>query len=485
VNQGTRNSLLISGATIIDGVAERPIEGHAIWIEGARIRAIGREADLPRDQPQVIDGHGNFVIPGLMNANVHLFGVTSRLENLVRYEGRYDDIITESAQIALRSGLTTVFDTYGPRRFLMAARDKINSGASVGSRIFCAGNIIGFDGPLSPDFHARAAEVVSASFVRRINSIWVENAGRHLMWLPPGEVAAQVRAYIARGIDFVKYGSNEHSSAAAGAFLAFSHRQQAAIVEEAHRAGLTAQAHSMSVEGLRLAVEAGCNLVTHCNITGPVAIPRDTLELMARRETGAVIFPWTEKGLRWIKDKVSDLEWTLWQSTETNTRNLIHSGAPLLLANDGVVFDEELKSDPRYARSWVGAPEDVNLASLATGHFLWLKAMEEMGCPPMEMLRAATKNIAVAYGKDRDLGTLESGKIADMLVLEKNPLDSAENYSAISCIIKEGMVVDRDALPQRRLLSRPIAYPEEEEARYIEAIGTGPRLPPCPACLTH
>src|SRR5258705_13206172 len=64
-----------------------------------------------------------------------------------------------------------------------------------------------------------------------------------------------------------------------GAFLSFSPRGQAAIVEEAHRAGLTAQAHSLSVEGLRIAIEAGCNLITHCNVTGPVPIPESTLEL--------------------------------------------------------------------------------------------------------------------------------------------------------------------------------------------------------------
>src|SRR6202035_4635298 len=116
---------------------------------------------------------------------------------------------------------------------------------------------------------------------------WVENVGRHLMWLTPEQVGQEVRAYIARGIDFIKYASNDHWP---GAFLAFSPRAQAFIVEEAHRVGITAQAHSMSVEGLRVAIEAGCDLITHCNITGPVSIPQATLELFAARRTGAVVF---------------------------------------------------------------------------------------------------------------------------------------------------------------------------------------------------
>jgi imidazolonepropionase-like amidohydrolase len=77
--------LLIRGATLIDGVADEPIEGCSIWIEGERIEAIG-----PRDEvgvppeARVIDAQGRYVIPGLMNANVHLLGDVL-LENLARH----------------------------------------------------------------------------------------------------------------------------------------------------------------------------------------------------------------------------------------------------------------------------------------------------------------------------------------------------------------------------------------------------------------
>ncbi len=83
----------------------------------------------------------------------------------------------------------------------------------------------------------------------------VENVGRQLMWLTPAEVAAEVDAYIRLGIDFVKYASNEHSGTSGGAFLAFSPDVQSAIVDAAHAAGRPAQAHSMSTEGLRIAVK--------------------------------------------------------------------------------------------------------------------------------------------------------------------------------------------------------------------------------------
>lgn len=478
----TRVSLVIAGASIIDGVSEEPSEGKAIWLEEGRIKAIARRDDLGTPSgAKIIDARGKYVIPGLMNANVHLMGDV-RLENLVRYMGRYDELIIEAAQVALKNGLTTLFDTWGPRRFLMSARDRIRTGQDPGSRLLCAGNIIGMDGPFSPDFDyfVNAKTAASPALVNRIDSIWVENVGRHLMWLPPDQVAKEVRTYIGKGIDFVKYASNEHG-ASPGCFLAFSPKVQALIVEEAHRAGLTAQAHTNTVEGLRIAVEAGCNLIQHANVTGPVPIPESTLELMARQKVGAVVFAYTQHALEWREKATASAGGrNLHHASDVNARNLLRSGAPILLATDGAIYAPETLA--MFSKSWSGLNEDHNSYLLATGHFAWLKAMEEKGMEPMEMLRAATRNIAVAYGVDRDLGTLERGKIADIVVLNKNPLQAAENYRSIDMILKDGAVVDRDALPIRSILTKAMDSPAEEEASYIPCFANGGTLPACPMC---
>jgi imidazolonepropionase-like amidohydrolase len=254
------------------------------------------------------------------------------------------------------------------------------------------------------------------------------------------------------------------------------------MVDEAHRAGITAQAHAISVEGLRIAVEAGCDLITHANISGPVPIPQDTLDLMAKRGTGAVIFPHTERGLVWLKENGTELGKTMWGASDVNARNMIRSGAPLLLANDGMVFPPEWTADPRYKGSWTSAPAEFNLGLLATGHFVWFEAMEEKGCAPMAMLKAATKNIALAYKKDKDLGTLEKGKIADLVVLDKDPLRAAANYRSIHMVIKGGSVVDRDVLPANPVLTRA-EPPAEEEAYYVAALGGGPHFPHGGVCM--
>jgi imidazolonepropionase-like amidohydrolase len=476
-------SLLLSGATIIDGVAKYPIEGQSILIEGTRIKAIGRHGELAIPQGgEVIDAHGKFVIPGLMNANVHLLG-DIRLENLARYQDRYDQLIAEAAQVALKNGLTTVFDTWGPRRPLMLVRDQIDTGKTPGSRIFCAGNIIGFDGPFSQDFLVKAADLLSVGFTKRVNAMWVENVGRHLMWLPPEQVLSEVRTYISKGIDFVKYGSNEHFWGAGGAFLAFSPRVQRLMVEEAHRAGITAQAHTMSVEGLRIAIEADCDLIQHCNLTGPTLIPETILELVAERMIGAVIFPLTQRRLDLILEKGPEIDRLGWPVANANARNLIRCGAKLLLGNDGSVYTSEMSNDPLYNRSLLAAGED-RVFDLATGHFAWFRAMEEMGCAPIEMLRAATCNIAIAYGKDKDLGTLEPGKIADLIILDKNPLASADNYRSIHMILKDGVLVDRMALPLHPILTKPMGPPSEEEAAYIPSMTSIGTLPMCP-CISR
>lgn len=446
-------SLLVTGATIIDAVSKDPFAG-SLWIDSGKIRAIGRGAEkvAPVDVP-VLDARGKYVIPGLMDANVHLL-LDMRLENLVRHEDRFEDLIAEAAQIALANGLTTVFDTWGPRQALMTVRDRIASGELAGSRIFCAGNIIGLDGPFSEDFLANTITVASTALINRINSRWVENVGPLLTWVGPEDVAREVKTYIARGIDFLKFAGSEHRvPMGASAFLAFSPRCQRAIVDEAHRAGLTAQAHTTSVEALHVAVEAGADIIQHCNSTGPTAIPDETLRILVDRKVASTIFPLTERRYEWIKARGDVLTSRLFTPAhvDINVRKLIASGATILLATDSGVMAPEVTSDLAFATVYAG--ED-NLFELGQGHFHWFTAMEEKGLKPLEALRAATRNIAAAYGKLDTLGTLEAGKTADMVILDKNPLEAAANYRSIHSVVKDGRVVDRNVLPSHPVLTR-------------------------------
>jgi peptidyl-prolyl cis-trans isomerase A (cyclophilin A) len=93
------------------------------------------------------------------------------------------------------------------------------------------------------------------------------------------------------------------------------------------------------------------------------------------------------------------------------------------------------------------------LTELGEGHFLWFKAMVEKGMTPMDAIVAATRNIAAAYHKLDQIGTLETGKIADVVVLDADPLQDINNLRRIATVIKDGQVVDRDQLPRKRVLT--------------------------------
>jgi imidazolonepropionase-like amidohydrolase len=441
--------LAITGATLIDGTGSAPVKDAIVLIEDGRIAAVGPRGSvtIPAGTREV-DAAGKYVIPGLMDANVHLV-LGSAIEFIVRYEGRYEDLIEEAAQVTLKNGLTTVFDSWGPLQPLLNVRDRIRRGATIGSRIFVAGNIVGFSGPFGRDFNGAAEATASKALVRRINPIWEENVGQSLIYMAPEQVRVEIRKYLARGIDFLKYGVSGHVLTN---FLQFSPLQQRAIVEETHKAGLIAQTHTTSVESLRLGIEAGVDMMQHAASTGPVAIPDSTIQLALTRKVYLAVQPRTarrlEIELKQAEDRNPD------SITRFNERirhenqiRLIKAHAPLLLATDAGMMDpdaaEQMSPQLRIDR----------LTELGQGHFHWLKAMVEKGMTPMDAIVSATSNIAAAYHKLDQIGTIEKGKLADLVVLDADPLWDIDNVRRISTVIKDGQIVDRDKLPLKRVLT--------------------------------
>jgi imidazolonepropionase-like amidohydrolase len=441
-------TLAITGGTVIDGSGRPPVADATVLIRDGRITAVGpaREVAIPAGV-QRVDARGKFVIPGLMDANLHLY-LNGDLESLITLEGRYHEVVLEGAQIALKAGMTTVFDTWGPRAALAKARDMINRGEAPGSRIYLAGNIIGFSGPLSPDFRGASAAHVSKAFAKRTNETWEEGSGRDLLWMPPDTLRLAIRKYAALDLDFLKYGGSGHVDMN---FLSFSERQQQAIVEEGHRAGKTVQAHVTSPESVDLAVEAGADILTHGDISGPrYPIPLETLRKIKARGVAVSVLAVTQRHLDAMAKHAPNSVLTPYHRiAATNIRNMVREGIALMISTDAGV------------RHPVIGAESATLASdtvdsrvqLGEGHFNALVGLEEAGLAPMEILRAATANIAKAYKVDRELGTLEPGKAGDVVVLEANPLEGARNYRRISTVVKGGVVVDRDRLPLAPVIS--------------------------------
>ena len=441
-------TLAVTGATVIDPLAEAPLEDGVVVMTDGRITAVGAagSVDVPAGT-SVIDARGKYVIPGLMDANVHLY-LNLDLETLIKYEGRYHEIVLEAAQLALKTGQTTVFDTWGPLGALTKARDMISGGEAPGSRIYFAGNIIGFDGPLSADFRGAAAAHVSKSFVRRTNEAWVHGTGRDLMWMTPDSVRAAIREYTGTGVDFLKYGSSGHVEMF---FISFSERVQRAIVEEGHRAGMTVQTHTTSVESLDMAIEAGVDIITHGDISGPVVpIPMETMRKLVERDIAVSVLPITQRRLEALQEHNPDGTLTPYMAVgRENQARMIEAGVSMLLSTDAGI-----KHPVLLAESATIASDTVDQRTkLGEGHFNALAALEELGMEPMEILRSVTSHIARAYELDDEIGSLQPGMIADLVILDANPLEAARNYRSIHAVIKDGRRVDLDALPVAPIIS--------------------------------
>jgi imidazolonepropionase-like amidohydrolase len=434
---GTGRRTAIVGARLVDGTGAAPLDDAAIVVDGDRIAWVGRASGLERrPATEIVDVSGKYIVPGLLDANVHL--VVPEPEVLLRYEpGAYDELVLEAAQVALRAGVTTVFDTWGPLEALRRVRDRIAAGEAHGTRIFFAGNIIGNGGPWSADFAPYGA-ALNPAVVAEVNRHWTAGVGDELTWLPAEGVRRAVREYIATsGIDFVKYASSAHAH---GRFLALSPDAQRAIVEEAHAAGLTAQACTQSPEALKVAIEAGVDLLQHGDITGPQPMPQATLDLIVERQLPCVAFLYSERVVaavtagahlpgHWRETVVAQ---------DVNARRLIERGATLLTAWDAGILGEDWATSP-WLGLFAGLPDDPR--HLGTSHVFWLRAAIERGLPPLDALMCATRNIAEAYGKLDELGTVEAGKRADLVVLDADPLADPGNYLRVAQVVQGGRFI--------------------------------------------
>lgn len=434
-----------------------------ILIDKGRIKGVGgRNGSAPPEGAKVIDANGRYVIPGLINANVHLLDAWAfmigigTVEYLSRYEGRLHEVIEEAAQIALGNGMTTVFDTYNALQPVLFARDRIASGKAVGARIFAAGNIVGMGGPFSADFSKPARATSTQAFCNRMDALFEAGVGRRLAALPPEEVRAIIRNYLASGVDMLKFAISDHIIAEAmNPHLTFSERVQRVIAEETRAAGKPLLSHTTSLESLNDAITLGVDAMMHCTLTSQVPIPDQLIEQMIKKTVWGEIQPVTHEYQCHLEHTGQFMAGYAGFVHKENTIRLIKAGAPILMGTDAGCTDPDVLADlpepDRRERPW----------DLGKDHFIWFKAMGELGMKPMDMLLAATRNVARAYHKEELIGTVEAGKIADMLVLDADPLSNTENYRRIHMIFKEGVAIDRNALPVKKIVT---AYPRCEPA---------------------
>ena len=462
------------GATIVDGNGGAPLKDGVVVLDGRRISALGARSQVKIPSgAQQIDVHDRWIVPGFIDTNVHLSlygGQNDRYETLVRYQPRQDDIVLEAAQIDLTYGITTVRDSYGALVPLTHVRDRIARGDAIGTRILAAGNILGWNGPYSFSFSRVTGQLTL--FQEQMNDYIAQGGGEELMEMTPDELRVAIDKYLDKGPDFLKFGGTSHFSEPT--FIGFSAEAQKVIVEEAHKRNKAAETHSTSIEGLRVSIASGIDGIQHPELLDGRDVPDDLVALIRDKNLICSMLVSTITGPAWQRHLKSRKETEDKRAeAEKDTRGLKHEqtmGERRKLAADlGDDLEARRRNAEKLVRAgcrvtpgtdsyWAAAPELTRTPKHdeqdhGNGTIAAIEGLVELGMTPSQAIVAGTRNGAIAARGIKDFGTLEAGKLGDLVVLGGDPLADIHNIRRVVEVFKEGQRIDRARLPQVRVLS--------------------------------
>ncbi|WP_165793785.1 amidohydrolase family protein [Hyphococcus luteus] len=476
-------SLAVTGVTIIDGNGGRALRNGAVKIGGERILEIGKTGDLDvRACAEKINGRGKYLTPGFVDTNVHV-SMLSRQIDYARYFDRLKEIAIEGAQIHLKYGVTTIRDSYGVLEPLREARDAIKSGEAVGADIVFAGNIVGWGGHFSETFRSRKPE---SYFEEWVNDQITHGTGHDLGWKSPEELRQAMNDYMDLGVNFVKVGLSDHDHNMPR--LTFSLRQLEAIVETVHARGLPVEVHATSPESMMMAMQAGVDLIQHPEVMG-VPITDEVLQELDKGETICSLHGNNYTGKAWEmvksetpekgdddekgkaeKKKKADpysrdavlRDWPVPEPTTAARQKELKEKNPFTIRENAekivetnCIITTATDNAPGMSPEFSRTPNKWRARQLGLGTIASIEALVELGLTPDQAIVAATKNGAIALRRIDELGTIEAGKQADMVMFDKNPLKDISNIRRVNAVIKKGKIVDREALPDNPVYFGP------------------------------
>ena len=382
-----------------------------ILVENGRIKSIGIAA--PEGVP-LIDLSDETVLPGLIDCHEHILGNPSDLTPLadLRMSSPMKAVWgVRNLLIWLREGFTTLRDAgeFDPSYAQLALRDGVKRGLIQGPRIVSAGNFISLTGGHG-DFMALAPE-------------WALTRPHNIADTVE-EVSTVVRRDIKYGADWIKLmasgGVSDPLSDATAQEL--SDEQMAEAVAVAHRAHKKVMAHAHALAGIRAAVHAGVDSIEHGSV-----LDEETAALMAKRGT-------------WLVPTFYISEHILAEGAKRGLSPYSIEKGKANIAQKAATFPYALKFHVRIAFGVDDEPE------AGPKEFA---AMVRAGMKPLEAIQAATINGAELLGLSALIGTLEPGKLADIVAVPGDPLHDVRELEHVNFVMKEGVVVQNQASVSR------------------------------------
>ncbi len=380
-------ALLIEGATVVDGTGGPPRPGESVLVEGNRIAAVGPGVAAPDGAPvERIDAAGKTLMPGLIDCHCHIsFGEARTQEEQDLYTGVESRTLRSAFNLGkvLRAGVTGFSAPGGSYYIGVALRDAVAAGMLRGPRLTTAGRFITTSNGIA-DFYPTSVGVPESSIGTVANTI--------------DEMRAEVRVQIKNGVDFIKIGDT-----ATGEWTAFRRDEIAAITEMAHQLGRSVTIHARGSQAVDFAVSAGVDWIMHGD-----RMTDDVIERLAA--SGIPLCP--------TLTLIANLyEWGHLVGVPEHKKDaykklLIDCAAPALAKahQAGVAF-------------MAGSDSGFSVTPYGEWHARELELlMTYAGLSSLEAIRAATANGAVALGLEGEVGTVEAGRIADLLLVDGDPV---------------------------------------------------------------
>jgi imidazolonepropionase-like amidohydrolase len=413
---GGGKTLVIRNGTLIDGSGRPPVPNEALVVEGNRIKSLGRlpaSIQLADDEHvEVIDASGRWIMPGLIDAHTHLSYGYPHLRGEGRGRGptRPELGVVKaawSAQKVLRAGVTSISVPGGTWFTDVGVRDAIKLGLIEGPRIHCAGRMIITYGSIEDD-----------------EPSWVgtPDHGIGVLCNSASEMVTEVRRQCKHGVNFIKMADSR-----SGDVQTLAKEEVAAVVQEAHRRHVRVAIHSRGAGSTRAAAEAGVDWIIHADLATEA-------DLDAVAAAGIPILP-TMTFLA-----------TVLEAGDRYGQDVIQMDVGRMKRHfDGVIRVVE-RARGLGIRILCGS-DTGNNAFMPFGE-LHAKELEIFvgycGFTPMEAIVAATRDNAFAVGLPDDVGVLETGRLADIIILERDPLADIRVLAGgahLACVVKDGKVV--------------------------------------------